>query len=397
MRQRDASVNRSEQAFSIERRRHDRCALYPPAGPEVGGTVRNDVAGQRGNAVSVRRRADPKWRSTTVSPPPTSSGEPVISSVRMQWFGSQRTAPDAVRCIRIDSAGCVRRCFATRKDIYVSILRAVSAASFADGGMTVWVNVSMRRRMFVDGADPGPILVGTLVTIALLVTSCSHGSSGASGTASSSPLQRASAHALLSQAVNDAVARGSVHVISVFRRGAMTESFQDDEATNQGRQLIRAGSVRAEVIQIGRRAYLTGNGDAMVHYFGFPQHERSRLADRWVSLTPSDPGYKTVVTDVTINSDINDLLPSAPLTSTITKLDGRSVIAITGRPPASQDPPQGAILTLYVSKTTQPLPIQETLTAPGGISGTSTFTSWGQPVNVSPPVHAIPVSTIPKH
>jgi hypothetical protein len=135
----------------------------------------------------------------------------------------------------------------------------------------------------------------------------------------------------------------------------------------------------------------------MVHYFGFTQHERSRLADRWVSLTPSDSGYKTVVTDVTINSDINDLLPSAPLTSTITRLDGQPVIAITGRPPASQDPPRGATVILYVSESTQPLPIEQTLTAPGGISGTSTLTRWGQPVNVSPPAHAIPVSTIPEN
>jgi hypothetical protein len=100
------------------------------------------------------------------------------------------------------------------------------------------------------------------------------------------------------------------------------------------------------------------------------------------------------VTDVTIGSDINDLVPSAPLTRTTTTLDGHPVTAITGSPPANEHPPAGASETLFLSLGQHPLPLRETATAPGGISETTTLSGWGRPLSVSAPRHAIPISAV---
>jgi hypothetical protein len=200
--------------------------------------------------------------------------------------------------------------------------------------------------------------------------------------------------ALLAQAVRDAVAQRSVHVVSQLRRGSQTRSFQEDVAIDRGRQVIRLGAIRAEVIQIHHRAYISGNSAAMVTYFGLPKAERSRLAGRWLALTPADPGYQSAVTDVTIGSDIKDMVPTAPLSRTATTLDGQPVIAITGSPPPGEHPPAAARETLFLSEGRQPLPLRETGTAPGDISETATLSRWGQPLSLPVPRRAIPISAV---
>jgi hypothetical protein len=198
----------------------------------------------------------------------------------------------------------------------------------------------------------------------------------------------------LTEAVQDAVARGSVRVVSEFRRGSLSQSYREDETLDRGRQLIQFGAVHAEVIEIGDRAFIGGNGAAMVGYFGLPKRDRSQLAGHWASLTPKDPDFKTVVRDVTLRSDIGDLIPTGVLTRSSTTSNGRPVTVITGSPPADQHPPAGSRIMLYVSEGPIPLPIRETIRAPDGTTGTIVLSHWGEQVTTTAPPHATPISKI---
>lgn len=243
---------------------------------------------------------------------------------------------------------------------------------------------------------PGRRTALTLVTAACVATlaACSGGSAKPAATPTGSLESPTSAAELLQRAEQDAVAEGSVRVTSVFRRGSQSERFREDVALDSGRQIIHFGAIRAEVMEVDDRAYITGNDLAMTHFFGLPKQKLARFTGRWVSLTPADSDYATVVTDVTIRSDIADLIPSGTVTRTDTMSNGDPVIVISGGPPTGSNAPARAQVHLYVSTDANPLPVRELASAPDGTSETASLSHWGEPVMVVAPRHAIPISTI---
>jgi hypothetical protein len=158
---------------------------------------------------------------------------------------------------------------------------------------------------------------------------------------------------------------------------------------DRGRRVIRLGAIKATVIQVGRRAYIRANGLAIVKFFGLPKKYRSQLQDRWLQLTPQDDNYDVVSEGVTLTSAIKDLIPVAPYTRTETTINGQQAVAISGDAPPSSAPPPGTKITLYLSSNSNPLPIRETGTAPGGLSETIDVSHWGEAVTVKAPKHAL--------
>lgn len=246
----------------------------------------------------------------------------------------------------------------------------------------------------ISARGPGVSVVCAAVcaVVCALLSACS-GSSGsqAEPPASAITAQKAIGQ-LLGQASEDAISSGSVHVSSVFRRGTQSQTYRGDVALDRGRQLIHFKAIRAEVIVIGRRAFIGGNSAAMADYFGLPS--QAHLAGKWASLTPADRDFTTVAADVTLKSYVTDLLPTGPWTRVDSMSDGQPIIGITGSPPAAAKAPAGAHETIYLSTGSDPLPIRETDSAPDGTSGTITLSHWGEPVKVSAPARAIPIATI---
>jgi hypothetical protein len=156
---------------------------------------------------------------------------------------------------------------------------------------------------------------------------------------------------------------------------------------NSGRQLVRFGNIRAEIRKIGSRAFITGNGDGMVTYFGFPKRLRSQLANRWLAFTPSDAGYKEVAADVGIRADVDGLRPAEPLILTTSMLDGRAVYEITGSVPRNQHASSGSTESIYLSKGPNSLPIRQVGTAPNGMTETTTISRWGAPTTIEVPTN----------
>lgn len=241
--------------------------------------------------------------------------------------------------------------------------------------------------------------VGVVAACASCATGCSSTSSvGAEPqkplVVSETPIQPTGDRLLLAQVMKAAVAAGPVHIESVFTRGTQRRTFSQDTSIEDGRQVIRFGSIHAEVIQIGRRAYLTGNGEAMVRYFGFPASQRDHLAGEWVALKPSDSGWTNVTADVTLLDNLQEAIPVQPTTRTTSTVNGERVITLTGPPPGASQAPTGSRLALSVSPGETPLPVQVVMSAPDGTRGVTTFSDWGKPLRLHAPRDAIPVSSI---
>jgi hypothetical protein len=198
---------------------------------------------------------------------------------------------------------------------------------------------------------------------------------------------------LLKTALGDATARGSVHERTVEVAGSRRVTFSDDVTADSGRQNITAsGGISAHVLVIGKTAYISGNQPALITYFGFPRADATSIGDRWVSVPSTNPDYANVAGDATLPSSLANLVPPGELTELgASKLDGESVVGLREALPASFG--AKGTMTIYVTRSTRPLPVFATLTARhAGVTGTETtsWSDWGEPVSLKRPTDVIP-------
>jgi hypothetical protein len=198
---------------------------------------------------------------------------------------------------------------------------------------------------------------------------------------------------LVSEALQNAEGSGWVHEVGHGAESGHTFSAVDDIGTFEGRQMIQADNVRAEVIQIGQEAYIRGNAAAISSYFGLTQNDPSQLADTWISVVPSDGGeYTTVIAAVTLKSDFENQAITGPLSEgRVVTVDGQRCIPITGHVTASDDGTVPA--TLFVTDSTTPLPV-EYKAGNRKVTSTTTWSRWGHAVALSAPPDAIPFSSL---
>jgi hypothetical protein len=132
----------------------------------------------------------------------------------------------------------------------------------------------------------------------------------------------------------------------------------------------------------------------MIGYFGLARSKRARWEGQSVRIASANPSFSSVSGGLSLASAVHSAFPVAPLTATPTTLAGIPVIAIAGSPAPSQHAPKGSRVTLYVSKRSSPLPLQASLAAPRGVTATVKFSRWGEHLDLTPPAHAIPWSTL---
>ncbi len=205
-----------------------------------------------------------------------------------------------------------------------------------------------------------------------------------------------SAATLVAEAVQDARAKGWVHIVALttLPSGHTVLSTQD-AGTSSGHQVIVADGAHAEVIVVAGMAYIRGDANAIPNYFGFPASQTARLANRWISFPPTSSGFSTVAYGVTINSALQESTVTAPLSlGGHASISGVSVIQVTG---AINDPTlsQTVTGTLSVTAGPDPLPVQLVGTSPDGTRSTVTFGPWGTAATLSAPSNPIPASSIP--
>jgi hypothetical protein len=207
--------------------------------------------------------------------------------------------------------------------------------------------------------------------------------------------QHRSAAQLLKQAFADARAERSFHLVSTEAGGGgLHASFVQDVGVGVGRQHIaNPQGVVADVEVTGGHAYFAGNRTALVKYFGFPESIASTIGSRWVSLSQSDSGYRTVAANVTMQTALTGLGPVGTLTvGPRTTIDGHTVVGVSGRAPGLPAGAKGSE-TAYVTDTHHPLPVviagAITQSPHPRVSTQTTFSHWGEPLSIPAPADSV--------
>jgi hypothetical protein len=203
---------------------------------------------------------------------------------------------------------------------------------------------------------------------------------------------------LLASILAAARAQHSVHYVSSASLGSSDVSQVGDAGATQGIQRITfrtAGKTgRVTVMFVGGSAYLRGDAFTLVDYLGFKAGTAAAYAGRWILVPRSDRSYSTIAAGVTFASAIGELRLSAPLTRLPnTTIGGTRVIALRGK---SSTAPGSVAATLYARAAGPPLPVREVAKA-GTTRAVVTFSRWNEPVRLSVPASAVPISKVRQH
>jgi len=203
---------------------------------------------------------------------------------------------------------------------------------------------------------------------------------------------------LLASILAAARAQHSVRYVTSASLGSSHVSQVGDAGANQGIQRITfraAGKTgRVTVMFVDGSAYLRGDAFTLVDYLGFKAGTAAAYAGRWILVPHSDGSYSTIAAGVTFASAIGELRLSAPLTRLPnTTIAGTRVIALRGK---SSTAPGSVAATLYARAAGPPLPVREVAKA-GTTRAVVTFSRWNEPVRLSVPAAAVPISTVRQH
>jgi hypothetical protein len=200
-----------------------------------------------------------------------------------------------------------------------------------------------------------------------------------------------SASALLSEAFADARAKGSFHQALTQVVGSVQGTLENDVTLHSGRQLLRSSNgARGEVEVIADTVYMTGNQPALKSYFKFTSGQIAVIGSNWVSVPSTSSAFASIAYDVTVSTALEEVAPSGHLTEgPETTIDGQRVVAINGGLPSSVAGGAGSRATLYVTATSDPLPVRASIEASQAnhtmLSLTGTLSDWGERVAVTPP------------
>lgn len=194
----------------------------------------------------------------------------------------------------------------------------------------------------------------------------------------------ASTSGLVLLAIRNAELSGWVHeTVDATGRGHRL-SMNNDIGASEGRQIIISDGAHAQVLLIKGNAYLYGDSKAIANYFGISSTDPQRYANRWLELTPSNPGYATVSDAVTLKSDFRSVVMNGKVTEgPVVTIDGQNVRPLHSHFAGTSNAPAGNA-TLYVTTSGKILPFEYQVTA-NGTRSTTRWTSWGRGVNLAIP------------
>jgi len=214
---------------------------------------------------------------------------------------------------------------------------------------------------------------------------------GVAGAASRRP--PGSASQLVKAAIAAAKHQGSVRVTVHFVTGNVTGEVVEDSARQSGVQTVAIGKERISIILLNGTAYVTGNSQGLISYFGFPASIASTMAGRWISITPSEPGYQSVIAGLTLSSALTEVSPTGTLSEgKRSTVDNQSTWSVLGTGSAHQPP-----TTLFVATSGRGLPVGAVTARHGGTTLTGqivTFSRWGETVHIPQPTSPVSISTL---
>jgi hypothetical protein len=155
-----------------------------------------------------------------------------------------------------------------------------------------------------------------------------------------------------------------------------------------GEQLISYDGAQIDVREVDHDVFIYANADGVKLQFG---EADPTWAKRWIEVTPSDTKFSAFASGVLLGSTLDEVPPATIKGSaTSKKLNGKKVVAITGKPNSIIGLNAGKE-TLYVSANAPYLPVKLVVTdkPPSEVRKlTIAFSDWGKSVSVVKPTNA---------
>lgn len=220
------------------------------------------------------------------------------------------------------------------------------------------------------------------------------------------PRAAQTASTLLDSALSAMLAEKSAHIDCTVSSSAGEDAESEDIGVTSGRIASTGGSVSITALLVGGVAYMTINTPGVLAAQGVPEAEAEKLAGEWISIRPGesyghvDLNYATAVHGMTLASQADALRVTGTLKRTgATRARGVAVYAVSGdtTPYYSGTPSgaNGAAETVYIAASGAPLPVSVTARSGSGTTTTCTYSSWGRPLKLTAPAHAVPLTAIP--
>jgi hypothetical protein len=223
------------------------------------------------------------------------------------------------------------------------------------------------------------------LTCPLALASCS----------SSSP----SAAQLLASTKTAVTNASAVHYVDVTTVNGTTNSESVSgslSATQALATLVVNKTPTLQVVLAGTTLYLQTTSTAVLEKnLGLSAAQATSAVSKWISITPSDSAYNTVLSSISIASEVSGFYPD-PAKATIGST--RTVHGISVTPLTSVTTSSGTTqeTTLFVDPKTS-LPVGGTIVGTKGKvkeQKVGAFTRWNKSFTVTPPSGAVPLSSL---
>jgi len=193
--------------------------------------------------------------------------------------------------------------------------------------------------------------------------------------------------------------QSSVHYESRAAAPGRTVVIVADAGTTEGVRSVTVSTrgVAGHVMTLltGNTAYVRGDAAGLTGFLGFPKPTAKRYAGRWLAIPAGSGGFGPATEGVTIVTLLGEMEMAGPYTASgPVSAGGVATHAVHGRVPASLGAGAGPE-TLFVPVSGRPLPVAQTAQVHQGPTHyglTVSYSNWGEPVHVSAPSGAIPIS-----
>jgi hypothetical protein len=197
----------------------------------------------------------------------------------------------------------------------------------------------------------------------------------------------------LKTAIASATQHGSVHVTVHFFSGNTAGEVVEDSALQSGVETVAIGQERVSIVLADGMAYVTGNRQGLLSYIGLPASMAAALAGQWISIPPTDRGFTSVTSGLTLSSALHEVTPAGSISQGKQKtVNGQSTISVSGTGSTGQ-----ARTSLFIATKGNRLPVEAVAATGNGkaVSGEIvTFSRWGESVHTPKPPTSVPISSL---
>lgn len=199
------------------------------------------------------------------------------------------------------------------------------------------------------------------------------------------------------QAALQAAGAQNVHFVSeTIEQGEHVEEVGDTGKSSGSLMVnVRSGTTTQTlaILLIGSKGYVEGNDAALKKIMGLTTAQATEYTDRWLSFPTSDTSLNALVSGLLTSHVASEIRMSGPYTFGKTKvIAGHETQAILGNAPTSSG--TKVPIVLYVESSGTPRPVEE-ITEPGAksssISGSVTFSQWGEQTDPVAPSKSVPL------